>query len=81
MCVALSSLHLACLQWLSALCASDQWDVQATIKRVVASLKKRGYVVWFGANRLQSLIDIARDPFSPVRCTDLESMKGSVVDA
>ena len=61
----------------------DQWDVQATIKRLVASLqKKRGYVVWFGANRLQSLIDIA-DPSSPVRCctTDLESMKGSVVDA
>ena len=27
---------------------SDQWDVQATIKRIVASLKKRGYVVWFG---------------------------------
>ena len=27
---------------------SDQWDVQPTIKRLVASLKKRGYVVWFG---------------------------------
>ena len=37
----------------------DQWDVQDTIKRLVASLKKRGYVVWFGANRLQTLIDIA----------------------
>ena len=28
----------------------DQWDVQDTIKRLVASLKKRGYVVWFGAH-------------------------------
>ena len=37
----------------------DQWDVQPTIKRVVASLQKRRYQIWF----------------------DIESMKGSVIDA
>ena len=61
-----------------ALCCSDQWDVQATIKRVVASLKKRGYVVWFGASSSASL---HRTGLSCALCTDLESMKGSVVDA
>ena len=61
---------------------SDQWDVQATIKRLVASLKKRGYVVWFGetgllmrTSRLYGCAD------SCALCADLESMKGSVVDA
>ena len=57
--VAVLNLQLAGFEMSRALCCSDQWDVQATIKRVVASLKKRGYVVWFGANRLQSLIGIA----------------------
>ena len=34
---------------ITCVCAlSDQWDVQDTIKRLVASLQKRGYVVWFG---------------------------------
>ena len=27
---------------------ADHWEVQATIKRLVASLKQRGYVVRFG---------------------------------
>ena len=33
----------------SDLCVlADHWEEQATMKRLVASLKKRGYVVWFG---------------------------------
>ena len=25
----------------------DQWDVQEVIKRIVAELQRRGYLVWF----------------------------------
>ena len=58
---------------------ADQWDVQVTIQRLVASLQKRGYVVWFGANT--ACISTPHYPFSPACCADLERMKGSVVDA
>ncbi len=27
---------------------ADHWEEQVTMKRLVASLKKRGYVVWLG---------------------------------
>ncbi len=59
---------------------SDQWDVQATIKRLVASLKKRGYVIWFGET---GLLGYFCDTAVLIRLLrpDLESMKGSVVDA
>ena len=53
----------------SDLCVlADHWEEQATTKRLVASLKKRGYVVWFGENANDS---------------DLERTKatGSIVDA
>ena len=33
----------------SDLCVlADHWEEQATIKRLVASLQKRGYIVWLG---------------------------------
>ena len=57
---------------------SDQWDVQATIKRLVASLQKRGYVVWFGAQLLHTVSQICSDPLD---VADLECMKGNIVDA
>ena len=57
----------------------DQWDAQKTIKRVVASLQTRGYVVWFGA-RLYSQVILVPLIMTAV-VADLERMKGSVVDA
>ena len=47
---------------------ADHWEEQATMKRLVASLKKRGYVIWLGEG--------ADD-------ADLERTKatGSIVDA
>jgi hypothetical protein len=45
------------------LCAfADQWDVQETIKRIVSSLEKRKYAVWFDLNDMkggQSIVDSA----------------------
>ena len=38
-------------EWL--LRASDQWDVQATIKRVNESLIARGYVTWFDLTNMK----------------------------
>eukprot|EP01045_Picozoa_sp_COSAG04_P025091 COSAG04_NODE_3235_length_3018_cov_5.967455_3_plen_64_part_00 len=60
---------------------ADQWDVQPTIKRLVASLQARGYVVWFGAHMLlQDDVDAAGS--HPRLCiADIECMKGSIVDA
>ena len=62
------------------MCCSDQWDVQVTIQRLVASLQKRGYVVWFGAS---SPVYVPRESLIHLLtvCADLERMKGSVVDA
>ena len=60
---------------------SDQWDVQATIKRLVASLKKRGYVVWFGETADAHVSPVRLRSFVCALRADLESMKGSVVDA
>ena len=59
--------------------------MQPTIKRLVASLKKRGYVVWFGENADAPFALSIASLFSfgcvLCVCADLERMKGSVVDA
>ena len=34
-------------------CFADQWDVQATIKRVNESLIARGYVTWFDLTNMK----------------------------
>ena len=57
----------------------DQWNVQATIQRLVASLQQRGYVVWFGANESVIFVSSNRFILSSARLcvSDLECMKGS----
>jgi hypothetical protein len=35
---------------------ADQWDVQATIKRVNESLIARGYVTWFDLTNLKGTV-------------------------
>jgi hypothetical protein len=36
-------------------CLSDQWDVQATIKRINESLIARGYVTWFDLTNMKGI--------------------------
>ena len=47
---------------------ADHWEEQATIKRVVASLKERGYVVWNGESVDDSYLERSK-------------ATGSIVDA
>ena len=34
---------------------ADQWDVQATVKRINASLIERGYVTWFDLTNMKGI--------------------------
>ena len=57
---------------------SYAWEFQEMVTRVVEALKRRGYNVWFGKLRHRPVwLCILRSLAS----TDLESMKGSVIDA
>jgi hypothetical protein len=70
----------------------DQWDVQPTIKRIVAELQQRDYLVWFDR---ECYYYLASSRFFPhtwrcgsdsdraaLRCVHaVERMKGSVMDA
>ena len=37
-------------------CGVDQWDVQATIKRINDSLIERGYVTWFDLTNMKGSV-------------------------
>ena len=57
---------------------SYAWEFQEMVTRVVEALKRRGYNVWFGKLRHRPVwLCILRSLAS----TDLERMKGSVIDA
>ena len=36
--------------------SADQWDVQATIKRINDSLIERGYVTWFDLTNMKGSV-------------------------
>ena len=37
-------------------CDIDQWDVQATVKRINESLIERGYVTWFDLTNMKGSV-------------------------
>ena len=50
------------------------------VQRIVEELKCRGYNVWFGKSRAPLLPTPAVGSYAVVRFTDIEMMKGSVIE-
>ena len=44
------------LSVLYVLCNIDQWDAQATVKRINESLIERGYVTWFDLTNMKGSV-------------------------
>jgi TPP-dependent pyruvate/acetoin dehydrogenase alpha subunit len=41
---------------LKSACHADQWDAQATVKRINESLIERGYVTWFDLTNMKGSV-------------------------
>jgi hypothetical protein len=68
---------------------ADQWDVQATVKRINASLIERGYVTWFDLTNMKGIastlsLQLLLRSFSAsqlIGLTPTDDDAGSTVDA
>ena len=47
---------------LYVLCNIDQWDAQATVKRINESLIERGYMTWFDLTNMKGELTFHRLP-------------------
>ena len=57
----------------------DQWDAQATVKRINESLIERGYVTWFDLTNMKgnaSAFLLRLCPFSALQLIGLEMLTG-----
>ena len=55
---------------MSVLCYADQWDAQATVKRINESLIERGYVTWFDLTNMKGITSALCAAFiALLRCT------------
>ena len=60
---------------------TDAWAFQTMVKRIVTALKERGYIVWVSTSALCETSEQSMNVNWPPLQLDVESMKGSVLDA
>ena len=57
-------------------CDIDQWDVQATVKRINESLIERGYVTWFDLTNMKGELQlVVLHPFAALQLINLMAMQ------
>ena len=54
----------------------DQWDAQATVKRINESLIERGYVTWFDLTNMKGELQlVVLHPFAALQLINLMAMQ------